>query len=466
VRTGRKHLYDARRTGGLGLTSCGSCHIDARMDRLAWDLGNPAGEMKSVAGQNLGADVPVLNAGFEDWHPMKGPMLTQTLQDIIGKEPHHWRGDRDGIEEFNGAFIGLLGDDEMLTTEEMQEFEDFLATIYYPPNPYRTFENGMPTDLPLPGHYTTGDFGPAGQPLPNGDATSGRALFRPPNFLDAGALACVACHTRPTGMGTDTHLVGNTFQAVAPGPNGERHHALVAVDGSTNVSLKIPQLRNLYERTGMDLTQTENVAGFGFIHDGSVDSLARFVGEPAFVLSNDQQVADLVAFLLAFGGWSTPLGSPSNIQEPPGTASQSTHAAVGTQLTLAAAPSPSEQALLDAMIAEADQDDVGLVARGRLSGTTRGWMYAGNGRFQSDRSLERHTRAQLLATAAPGQELTFTVVPFGSQRRIGIDRDGDRAFDQDELDAGTDPANASDRPRVRRRPDLPGTAPARRIGAR
>ena len=43
--------------------------------------------------------------------PQKGPMTTQTLQDIIGKEPHHWRGDRDGIEAFNGAFESLLGDD-------------------------------------------------------------------------------------------------------------------------------------------------------------------------------------------------------------------------------------------------------------------------------------------------------------------------------------------------------------------
>ena len=42
-------------------------------------------------------------------HPMKGAMVTQTLQDIINHEPLHWRGDRFGLEEFNGAFPGLLG---------------------------------------------------------------------------------------------------------------------------------------------------------------------------------------------------------------------------------------------------------------------------------------------------------------------------------------------------------------------
>ena len=46
-------------------------------------------------------------------------MVTQTLQDIIGKEPHHWRGDRDGLEEFNQTFTNLQGDDEMLTSQQM-----------------------------------------------------------------------------------------------------------------------------------------------------------------------------------------------------------------------------------------------------------------------------------------------------------------------------------------------------------
>jgi hypothetical protein len=30
-------------------------------------------------------------------------MVTQSLQDIIGREPVHWRGDRPGIESFNGT---------------------------------------------------------------------------------------------------------------------------------------------------------------------------------------------------------------------------------------------------------------------------------------------------------------------------------------------------------------------------
>ena len=30
-----------------------------------------------------------LDTGCQPWHPMKGPMTTLTLQDIIAKEPHH-----------------------------------------------------------------------------------------------------------------------------------------------------------------------------------------------------------------------------------------------------------------------------------------------------------------------------------------------------------------------------------------
>ena len=199
IKAGRKHLYGTHENSGLGQVACGSCHVDARTDRLSWDLGNPGGDMRAF-NQNC------LDGGCEDWHPMKGPMLTQTMQDIIGKEPLHWRGDRDGLEEFNDAFIGLQGDDTDLTPQEMQEFEDFLASIHFPPNPFRNFDNTLPTNLPLPGQFTSGEFGPAGQPLPDGDATSGLSLYLSPNLLDAGILDCSTCHTLPTGLGTDHQL--------------------------------------------------------------------------------------------------------------------------------------------------------------------------------------------------------------------------------------------------------------------
>jgi hypothetical protein len=41
--------------------------------------------------------------------------------------------------------------------------------------------------------------------------------------------------------------------------------------------------------------------------------------------------------------------------------------------------------------------------------------------------------------------VTFTCVPPGSGERIGVDRDGDGAWDGDERDAHTDPADPTSR---------------------
>ncbi len=438
IRNGRRHLYDTHATSGLGHVSCASCHVDARMDGLAWDLGNPAGEMKAF-------DQNCRTSGCEDWHPMKGPMTTQTLQDIIGKEPLHWRGDRFGLEEFNGAFPGLMGDDETLTAAEMQEFEDFLATIHFPPNPLRNFDNTLPTDVPLAGHFTTGRFAPPGQPLPSGDAQAGLLAYRTA-ALDG--VQCVSCHTLPTGAGANGFFDGFGFNEIPPGPFGESHLAVVSSDGSTNVTMKIAQLRNQGQKVGFNTTQTMNTRGFGYLHDGSVDSIERFLAEPVFSTADVQQLANLVAFMLAFSGSDLPEGSPFNLFEPPGVASQDTHAAVGAQTTLVelATALATQIDLLDEMVSLAESGDVGLIVKGVFENEARGFAYVGGGEFQSDRQSETISDAALRSAAAPGSELTYTVVVKGAETRLGLDRDRDGFFDQDEEDAGTNPADPASFP--------------------
>jgi hypothetical protein len=373
---------------------------------------------------------------------MKGPMTTQTLQDIIGKEPHHWRGDRTGIEEFAAAFHGLLGDDTPLPTQppndEMQEFEDFLASIRMPPNPFRNFDNSLPTSVPLPGQFTPGRFGPAGQPLPNGNAVNGLNAYRTAQ-LDG--VQCVTCHSLPTGAGTDSTLSGVQFIPIAPGPDGERHLAMVSVDGSTNISIKVPQLRNQYEKVGFEATQQRNRAGFGFLHDGSVDSLARFVAEPVFNVTSNQQIADLVALIMAFSG--SEFGNPLPL-EPPGVPSLDTPASVGQQITIDAnnKNGVAAIALLGSMKTQADTNRVGWIAKGVQAGLQRGWQYVGGDNWQSDRAAETITTANLRLSAGAGSEITFTLVVAGTQRRIGIDRDVDTFFDRDELDACSNPADS------------------------
>lgn len=448
IKVGRKHLYDTHETSGLGHISCASCHVDGRTDGLAWDLGNPAGDMKSVAGQNLGAGNPLLPGpeSFFDFHPMKGPMLTQTLQDIIGKEPLHWRGDKNGLEEFNGAFIGLQGDDANLSPAEMQEFEDFVATLYFPPNPFREFDNSLRTDLPLPGQFTTGKFGPAGQPLPNGDAQAGLDMFLPPNTMD-GQLACATCHTTPVGIGTDYTWDGNVWIENPVGPDNEHHHMLHRRNGQGQ-TIKVPHLRNLYERVGFDTTQLSNRAGFGFINDGAMDSLARFMNISNFEFQSDQETADMVAFLLSFSGSDLPAGSETDLLHAPGTASQDTHAAVGHQVTVDAVLTQAEVDRIIEMITLANSGAIGLVARGRLDGEDRGFTYLTAGTWQSDVAAETHTTTQLTAMPGASGNLTVTAVPFGTQIRMGIDRDEDGFLDGDERAAASDPGDPNSVPGV------------------
>ena len=50
-----------------------------------------------------------------------------------------------------------------------------------------------------------------------------------------------------------------------------------------------------------------------------------------------------------------------------------------------------------------------------------------------------------LATGS-GRPVTYTCVPPGSGERIGVDRDGDGAWDGDERRAHTDPADPDSRP--------------------
>ena len=225
---------------------------------------------------------------------------------------------------------------------------------------------------------------------------------------------------------------------------GEHHTMLVSQDGSSNVTMKVPQLRNLAEKSGFDLSSRASLLGFGFLHDGSVDSLERFVNESSFTLASDQDTADVVAFLLAFRGSDLPAGGEN---EPPGPPSADTHAAVGAQTTLDGRASAELDALLARFLAVTTSPRVGLVAHGRWKGEARGFVHVGGGRFQSDRADETRTLAELVAGAARGNELTLTLVPAECAQRLGVDRDGDGALDGDERDAGTRTDDAASRPR-------------------
>ncbi len=389
IKAGRPLLYDTHRTSGLGQASCASCHIDGKMDFLAWDLGAPNGEIKTFNQScNFGT-----STRCEDFHPMKGPMTTQTLVGIIGSEPLHWRGDRDDLAEFNSAFTGLLGDDEPLNDEEMQAFSDFIATMRFPPNPNRNVNGSLKTSLPGTGNPANGEI-----------------LFSTLR-IDSGTTTCVACHRMPTG-GQGIIISGNLL--------------------SEPQSLKIPQLQNMYQKSGFAKDSLFSDRGFGFSHDGGFDTLVSFMHRPDFQFpagaAGDQQRRDLEAFLLSF--------------------STDTHAAVGQQVTLdsLATATSTQIELLETLEGLAGLGEVELIAKSLVQGSSRGWKFNGDGSWQSDMSSELISTAALRALAAPGSEITFTAVPPGSGTRLGIDRDLDGYLDADEVAANSDPADADSTP--------------------
>lgn len=407
ARDGRGVLYDAASASGHGDASCASCHVFGDLDSLAWDLGDPNGTVQANPNPFVGGGTPSV-----PFHPLKGPMTTQSLRGMADMGPMHWRGDRTGgatggdpLDEvraftaFNAAFPGLLGRPSELTAAEMQRFTDFALSLRYPPNPVKALD-----DVATP------------------EQAAGLVQFvGPPS--DGGP--CVACHALPFG--------GN---------------GLSTREGAETQDFKVPHVRNAYAKVGMFGIATgffgipptpfmgDQIRGFGYLHDGSISSLFDFL--KPFAFPSDVERRQVEAFVFALDTGLKPV--------------------VGQQLTIGpgsfAGPPPAlvpaVAARLGLLMARADAGDCDLVVKvvAQILGERRGGVYVGGGQFQLDRLTDAPVSATFIVNvaAAPGLEATFTCVPPGLGVRMGIDRDEDGQLDQDEISAGGDPAAPWDLP--------------------
>jgi hypothetical protein len=411
VEIGRPVLYDAVATSSNGEAACAACHVFADFDSLAWDLGNPDDT-------TLNNPNPIeFNFGQDpDFKPLKGPMTTQSLRGMANHGPMHWRGDRTGgndpggdpldenaaFNKFIVAFQGLLGRTGPIPTADMQKFADFILQVTYPPNPIRSLDNSL-----------------------TAQQQAGRDLYF--GRLTDTVRNCNGCHTLDPAAG------------------------FFGTDGDTSFEnepqmLKIPHLRNLYQKVGMfGMPQVpflkpgnngdlgDQVRGFGFLHDGSVDTLFRFHRASVFDLTVTE-AEDMERFVLAFDSNLAPI--------------------VGQQITLTSTNGATVGPRIDLMIARAaaTPSECVVVAKGVvLNGTIweqRGAYRLPSGSFRTDRTSEPLlTDGTLRGLAAtPGQELTYTCAPPGSGVRMGVDRDEDGYFDRDEIDAGSDPADPASVP--------------------
>jgi DNA-binding beta-propeller fold protein YncE len=461
---GRRFLYDARHTSASGTTACGSCHVFGDFDGLAWDLGNP--DEVPVPSPDLVIAPPFAELPDDDFHPLKGPMTTQSLRGMANHGPMHWRGDRTGFDPaganaqpstgvfdenlaflaFNPAFASLNGRHAPLAPAEMQAFADFALQITYPPNPIRNLDNGLT---------------PSQQ--------RGRDVFlnRTSEVLHGQMLRCTSCHV----LDPDANAEYGVFRPGFFGSSGlggiTGDDFVDLANGNDLQHLKAPHFRNTYQKVGMfgnaffsntlphqdDSHKGDQVRGFGFLHDGSTDTIFRFVQVVGF----DEQLGgsfpagpagdplrrDVEAFLLAFDSNLAPV--------------------VGQQVTLTATNAAVAGDRIDLLLERASSNhatsptphapdnphgpECELVATARLNGKEHGWLYTDDsGLFvSSEHGAPALTDAELRAVAQKAP-LTYTCVPLGAGRRIALDADLDGCFNATEVEAGFDPRDPASRP--------------------
>ncbi|WP_276204324.1 hypothetical protein [Enhygromyxa salina] len=434
ITIGRRMLYDAALTSSRGDQSCASCHIFGDKDELAWDLGDPDGDVTPTPSNAL----TTLGVGDVDYHPMKGPMTTQSLRGLDNHGPMHWRGDRNGkdlgpsvqpdggafsevaaFNTFNVAFVGLVGRDEELTPAQMQAFTDFQLQVMYPPNPIRALDNTLNADQL------------------EGEEFFNNALAFNNAFVDGVDFTCSDCHVIDPQGNAEYGVERPGFF----GGDGQLIHA------EFSQTFKTPQLRNLYTKVGTfgfpdgdpvfnspgtvyydPSHQGDQIRSFGFTHDGSKDTPMRFFN--AFALTptgflDFEKMRKVAEFIFAMDSNLKPI--------------------VGQQVTRTKHNGAQVAARIDLLTARADAGECELIAKTRLGPIELGLYYSGGGYTTSFAALPDLFEAQVLAMAK-WTPVTFTCVPPGSGERLGVDRDGDGHRDGDELIAGSDPADAWDTP--------------------
>ena len=264
VRDGRNFLYSASFSNN-NASSCALCHPDGNLDHLAWDLGEPDGQLQFLPHVS-GVDPCVPPAGLFN-HPLKGPMVTLALKGLKDHAPFHWRGDRQEFVDFNGAFEKLLGG-QQLSDADMAKYDAFIKSIVYPPTPNRSRDNSMSVS-----------------------ATRGREIF---------IAACNVCHA----LNHD----GAQFVDCAA---GDVALDLNFIHGQVQ---EIVQLRGVHKKFESDL-----YTGFGLLHDGREerehnDHPIETFTEEFFPGFSAQDTADLIEFLNTYPtnvkpivGWQLPV---------------------------------------------------------------------------------------------------------------------------------------------------------------
>ena len=407
---GRPFLYDARYSSSRGDTSCGSCHIFGDTDGLAWNLGDPDGSWKPNTRPYVNEFIAFNSVRV--LHPMKGPMMTQSFRGLEFQGPMHWRGDRTGgtrvngeslektaFKEFRVAFPGLVGRASEPTEEELNDFADFALQLRYPPNPIMHLDESLtPTQ------------------------EDGRDVFfnlKTTGFKAEGNIAMIVCN--------DCHETDSEIERFGT-------NTLMSFEGYENSQdMKVANLRSVYTKVGMfgqklrTVTPTyaemgDQVSGYGFSHDGAMDTLRSFFTIRIFHVPEDR-LDNLIDFVMtAPTGFVPMIGQQVTLN--------SKNQAMGARIDLMVA-----QALAHTQANGPHNPKCDLVVNGVVAGEERGYLLKDDGRFYSDKQGESALTDNELRTLAveTNNSLTYLCSPAGSGERIALDRDEDGIFNGDDV---------------------------------
>lgn len=393
VIAGRFHFNNARNSA-FGTDSCATCHYRGHFDGLGWDLGDFSGDLPTATGQPL----PPLDRIFA--RDNKLVKVTMSLRGIEETPPFHWRGDRDDLQAFGDAQVGLLGG-QPLDQQALEAIDDFIFSLSYRPNPEQAFQR---------------DYTPT--------AVDGIACFTNPlslTFIDDTnggtiSVSCNDCHSMDGFSGTNNQV--NNDGVVFPVPEDAT------------------QLRGLFDKESDQLVTsvvggtatTIPVSGWGFGNFGTFDTVSDFVDVAGNQLVANTERAAVKQFFKEFDT---------------GTAPSTAFAWTLDQNTVNNIPSEA----FDLFIAnEAGHNE--LIARGWIDvgggPVDVGMFYlpaAGApfaGTFVSDSiALGNFSTGQIVSLAQAGNaSLTLIGTPIGTGFRLSIDREMDFLLDGDEAANG------------------------------
>jgi len=412
ITKGRPFLYDARYSSSRGDASCGSCHLFGDTDAIAWNLGNPDGTWKANPRKYVNRFL-ARNA-LRVLHPIKGPMVTQSFRGLEYQGPMHWRGDRIGNDRVNGeslektafkefreAFPGLLGRSTEPSEDELNDFANFVLQLRYPPNPIRRLDDTLTAEEEH-GRETYFDIKTTG--------------FEAPETGNVAMVTCNDCHE----LDAEIERFGTSTEMSFEGTEASQ-------------DMKVAHLRNAYTKVGMfgqklrKMTPTykemgDQVSGYGFSHDGAIDTLRSFFSINVFHVPDDR-LDNLINFVMVIPtGFAPILGQQVTLN--------ASNQAMGARIDLMI-----DQALEHTLVGGPHNPKCELIVNGVVDGVARNWLMKDDGLFHADKlSVAALTDSQMRSTAVQGNNsMTYLCAPAGSGMRLALDRDEDGILNGDDM---------------------------------